>query len=45
MKRLRVLTNIGHSYSLLVGADAPLGNIQQHAWYMVNIRSPFEQQV
>eukprot|EP01041_Mallomonas_annulata_P004772 gene4772-9496_t len=45
LKRLRVLTSLGHAYSLQVGADAPLGNIQQHAWYMVNINLPFEQQV
>jgi hypothetical protein len=44
-KRLQVLTNLGHAYSLMIGADVPLGNIQQHAWYMVNVRLPFEQQV
>ena len=31
-KRFQVLTALGHSYSLLVGADTPIGNIQQHAW-------------
>lgn len=45
MTRLQVLTRLGHEYSLLVGADAPLGNVQQHAWYMVNTRLPFDQQV
>ena len=45
MKRLQVLTGLGHEYSILVGADAPLGNIQQHAWYMVNTGLPFDQQV
>ena len=30
--RLRVLTALGHEYSLMVGADVPLGNVQQHAW-------------
>jgi hypothetical protein len=42
--RLRILTNLGHQYSLLVGADSPLGNIQQHGLYMVNVRLPFAQQ-
>ena len=45
MNRLQILSNIGHSYSLLIGADVPLGNIQQHSWHMVNVRLPFEQQV
>ena len=37
MQRLRVLTSLGHAYSLLIGADVPLGNIQQHAWYLYQI--------
>jgi hypothetical protein len=44
-KRLRVLTTLGHQYGLLVGADVPLGNTQQHSWYMVNTRLPFAKQV
>ena len=44
-KRLRMLTSLGHKYSLMVGADVPLGNVQQHAWFMVNVRNPFELQV
>ena len=44
-KRMRILTDLGHQYGLLVGADVPIGNIQQHAWYMVNTRLPFSQQV
>ena len=44
-KRLKVLTTLGHEYSLMIGADAPIGNIQQHAWHMVNTRSPFVEQV
>lgn len=42
--RLRTLTTLGHQYSLLVGADVPLGNVQQHGWHMVNVRLPFSQQ-
>ena len=44
-KRLRLLTSLGHDYGLLVGADVPLGNTQQHAWSMVNTRLPFHKQV
>ena len=44
-KRLAVLTALGHEYSLLVGCDIPLGNVQQHAWSMVNTRLPFALQV
>jgi len=44
LKRLRVLTSLGHKYSLLIGADCPIGNIQQHAWHMVNTRLPIAQQ-
>lgn len=44
MKRLKLLTNLGHDYSLLIGADCPVGNQQQHAWYMVNTRLPLEEQ-
>lgn len=42
--RLKTLTNLGHQYSLLIGADVPLGNVQQHGWYIVNVRLPFAQQ-
>lgn len=42
--RLRTLTTLGHQYSLLVGADVPLGNVQQHGWHIVNLRLPFPQQ-
>jgi hypothetical protein len=44
-KRLKVLTSLGHQFGLLVGADVTLGNVQQHAWYMVNPRLPFQKQV
>ena len=43
--RLRALTKIGHEYSLMVGADCPIGNIQQHAWSMVDTRLPLPQQL
>lgn len=38
MKRFKLLTALAHDYSLYVGADCPIGNHQQHAWYMVNTR-------
>lgn len=44
LKRLRVLTGLGHAYGLMVGADCPIGNVQQHAWSMVNTRLPFQEQ-
>eukprot|EP00981_Chlorochromonas_danica_P003550 scaffold659_cov192-Ochromonas_danica.AAC.63 len=42
--RLSQLTDLGHKYSLLIGADVPLGNIQQHGWYIVNVRLSLEGQ-
>jgi hypothetical protein len=42
--RFKKLTALGHQYSLLIGCDVPIGNVQQHAWYMVNVRLPFDQQ-
>ena len=44
-KRLSILTKLGQSYGLLVGADVPISNIQQHAWSMVNPRLPIDQQI
>jgi hypothetical protein len=43
--RLSIITSLAHDYSLMVGADCPLGNIQQHGWYMVNTRLPFQEQM
>eukprot|EP01040_Poterioochromonas_malhamensis_P008893 gene8893-9630_t len=42
--RFKRLTQLGHQYSLLIGADVPIGNIQQHGWYMVNVRLPIQEQ-
>lgn len=39
MKRFRVLTNLAHEYSLLLGLDCPIVNQQQHSWSIVNPRS------
>jgi hypothetical protein len=44
-KRLKIITSLAHEYSLMVGADCPIGNIQQHAWHIVNVRMPFAEQV
>lgn len=44
-KRMKILTHLGNQFGLLVGADVPLGNVQQHGWYMVNPRLPYHEQV
>ena len=44
-KRMQILCHLGRSYGLLIGADVPLGNVQQHGWYMVNPRLPYSKQV
>jgi hypothetical protein len=38
-RRMRLLTQLGHEYSLMIGVDCPLGNIQQHAWSMVRMHA------
>lgn len=43
-QRLRKLVDLAHAYSLLVGVDVPIGNIQQHGWSMVNVRLPLREQ-
>lgn len=43
-ERFKMLTALGHQYSLLIGVDIPIGNIQQHAWYMVNTKLPLGDQ-
>lgn len=45
LRRLKLLTDLGHKFSLYIGADTPLGNMQQHAWSIVNTRLPFREQV
>ena len=45
MNRFQIMTDLAHQYSLMVGADCPLGNIQQHGWYIVNTRLPFLDQI
>ncbi len=43
--RLLSLNTIGHEYSLMIGADCSIGNVQQHAWSMVDIGLPLPQQL
>ena len=43
--RLAVLINIGHQYSLVIGANSPLGNVQQHGWFMADTSLSYKQQV
>lgn len=43
--RLAILVELGHHYSLVVGANSPLGNVQQHGWFMADTRLSYMQQV
>lgn len=45
MNRLKILVELSHKYSLLIGVDVPIGNVQQHAWHMVNVRLPITEQI
>ncbi|KAJ1441705.1 hypothetical protein B484DRAFT_415090 [Ochromonadaceae sp. CCMP2298] len=40
--RLRLINRLGHSYGLLMGADIPLANRQQHGWKMVTLGDSIE---
>mmetsp|Transcript_23430 Transcript_23430/g.34391 ORF Transcript_23430/g.34391 Transcript_23430/m.34391 type:complete len:824 (-) Transcript_23430:274-2745(-) len=42
--RLREINRLAHKYGVLIGADIPLANLQQHGWAMVNIRDDFDTQ-
>ena len=41
-RRLRTLTDLGRSFGLAVGADLPIAEIQQRAWYMVDRYTPHD---
>jgi len=43
--RLAVLVSLGHQYSIVVGGNSPLGNIQQHGWFMTDTSLSYAQQV
>ena len=43
--RLSILVELGHQYSLVIGGNTPLGNVQQHGWFMTDTALSFESQV
>ena len=43
--RLSLLVELGHKYSVIVGGNSPLGNVQQHGWFMADTRLSYTQQV
>ena len=42
--RLRQITTLAHQYGVLMGADIPLANLQQHGWAMVSTRDDMAKQ-
>ena len=40
-----MLVELGHQYSLAIGGNTPLGNVQQHGWFMTDTALAYEQQV
>lgn len=43
-QRLRDINVLAHSYGILMGADIPLANLQQHGWAMISLRDSSEKQ-
>jgi hypothetical protein len=42
--RLQQINQLAHSYGVLIGADIPIANRQQHGWKMISLQDSFEQQ-
>jgi hypothetical protein len=42
--RLQRINTLAHSYGVLIGADIPIANRQQHGWKMISLQDSFEQQ-
>lgn len=42
--RLRRINQLSHEFGVLIGADIPIANRQQHGWKMINLQDSFEQQ-
>ncbi len=42
--RLKRINTLAHSYGVLMGADIPIANAQQHGWKMISLKDTFEQQ-
>jgi hypothetical protein len=43
-QRLRRINTLSHEYGVLIGADIPIANRQQHGWKMISLQDSFEQQ-
>lgn len=43
-QRLKQISALSHEYGILIGADIPIANRQQHGWKMINLQDNFEQQ-
>lgn len=43
-ERLKKISALSHEFGILIGADIPLANLQQHGWAMISLRDDFEQQ-
>ena len=43
--RLRRINALAHSYGILMGADIPIANAQQHGWKMISLHDTYEKQV
>lgn len=42
--RLAAINALSHQYGILIGADIPLANLQQHGWAMISLRDDLETQ-
>eukprot|EP00753_Platysulcus_tardus_P018117 PLAT6724.1.p1 GENE.PLAT6724.1~~PLAT6724.1.p1 ORF type:complete len:817 (+),score=447.38 PLAT6724.1:110-2452(+) len=42
MQRIRTVTSLAHNFTVEVGADVPIAEKQQHAWYMTNATGDLE---
>jgi hypothetical protein len=43
-QRLKRINTLSHEYGVLIGADIPIANRQQHGWKMISLQDSFEQQ-
>jgi hypothetical protein len=42
--RLQRINGLAHDYGVMIGADIPIANRQQHGWKMISLQDSFEQQ-
>jgi hypothetical protein len=43
-QRLQRINTLAHDFGVLIGADIPIANRQQHGWKMISLQDSFEQQ-